>query len=117
MTLSSHVPWTREPWPLFPFAIVDSTPSHAPYAFFTCFLGPIKGVKTPGASTMSSNRFCFYHCLPPSGGSASPLQAAKKNQDVEALQNGGSLIDATCISVPAEQLAEAKALNDQRFWL
>lgn len=36
------------------------------------------------------------------------MQAAAKNQDVEALQNGGSLIDATCISVPAEQLAQVR---------
>ncbi|CAK9004550.1 unnamed protein product [Durusdinium trenchii] len=61
----------------------------------------------PRASTISANRFCFYHCVPTSGGSSSPQQAAAKNQDVEALLNGGSLLDAPCISVPEDRLEEA----------
>ncbi|CAK9004611.1 Uncharacterized protein SCF082_LOCUS8264 [Durusdinium trenchii] len=40
-------------------------------------------------------------------GSSSPQQAAAKNQDVEALLNGGSLLDAPCISVPEDRLEEA----------
>lgn len=46
----------------------------------------------PRASKISANRFCFYHCVPTSGGSTSAVQAAAKNQDVEALLNGGKAI-------------------------
>ncbi|CAE7650518.1 unnamed protein product [Symbiodinium sp. CCMP2456] len=65
----------------------------------------------PRAATLSANRFCFYHCIPTSGGSASALEAAANNQDVQALQNGGSLVDAACISVPPEKLPEAMSAD------
>ncbi|CAE7364075.1 unnamed protein product [Symbiodinium natans] len=65
----------------------------------------------PRAATLSTNRFCFYHCIPTSGGSSSALQAAANNQDTQALLNGGSLIDAACISVPEEKLPEAMSTD------
>ncbi|CAJ1394374.1 unnamed protein product [Effrenium voratum] len=59
------------------------------------------------SSTLSTDRFCFYHCVPTSGGSASAVVAAAKNQDQRALENGGSLLDAACVSVPEDKLAQA----------
>mmetsp|Transcript_76458 Transcript_76458/g.236769 ORF Transcript_76458/g.236769 Transcript_76458/m.236769 type:complete len:167 (-) Transcript_76458:35-535(-) len=51
------------------------------------------------SGTVETNRFCFYHCQPTAGGSSSPVQAAVASQQQSALLDGGSLVDAECVSM------------------
>mmetsp|Transcript_123559 Transcript_123559/g.245936 ORF Transcript_123559/g.245936 Transcript_123559/m.245936 type:complete len:179 (+) Transcript_123559:95-631(+) len=59
------------------------------------------------SSTLETNRYCFYHCQPVAGGSHTPLSAALASQSTAALQNGGSLVDAECVSVRPAMMHKA----------
>mmetsp|Transcript_106332 Transcript_106332/g.297662 ORF Transcript_106332/g.297662 Transcript_106332/m.297662 type:complete len:187 (+) Transcript_106332:53-613(+) len=61
----------------------------------------------PSSTIVDMNRFCFYHCQPTSGGSQTASTAAFSNQDRASLFDGGSLIDAECISVSGPLLEQA----------
>uniref|UniRef100_A0A7S0ASH7 Secreted protein n=1 Tax=Pyrodinium bahamense TaxID=73915 RepID=A0A7S0ASH7_9DINO len=59
------------------------------------------------SGTLETNRFCFYHCQPRVGGTASAVRAAIASQQTSALYNGGSLVDTECMSVLPSMLDQA----------
>mmetsp|Transcript_51997 Transcript_51997/g.151084 ORF Transcript_51997/g.151084 Transcript_51997/m.151084 type:complete len:168 (+) Transcript_51997:93-596(+) len=59
------------------------------------------------SAAVETNRFCFYHCQPTEGGSESPMDAAVASQQQTALLNGGSLVDAECVSIRPGMIDEA----------
>uniref|UniRef100_A0A7S4VDV5 Uncharacterized protein n=1 Tax=Alexandrium monilatum TaxID=311494 RepID=A0A7S4VDV5_9DINO len=59
------------------------------------------------SATVETNRFCFYHCQPTSGGATSPEAAALASQQQTALLNGGSLVDSECVSMGPDMIDQA----------
>eukprot|EP00418_Pyrodinium_bahamense_P067990 CAMPEP_0179098440 /NCGR_PEP_ID=MMETSP0796-20121207/45365_1 /TAXON_ID=73915 /ORGANISM="Pyrodinium bahamense, Strain pbaha01" /LENGTH=162 /DNA_ID=CAMNT_0020796219 /DNA_START=110 /DNA_END=598 /DNA_ORIENTATION=- len=59
------------------------------------------------SATVETNRFCFYHCQPTAGGMDTPLRAAMASQHTSALYNGGSLVDAECVSIRPNMMDQA----------
>mmetsp|Transcript_76265 Transcript_76265/g.202532 ORF Transcript_76265/g.202532 Transcript_76265/m.202532 type:complete len:168 (-) Transcript_76265:15-518(-) len=59
------------------------------------------------SATIETNRFCFYHCQPTAGGSITPTDAAVASQMQSALFDGGSLVDAECVSIRPAQINQA----------
>mmetsp|Transcript_81187 Transcript_81187/g.181641 ORF Transcript_81187/g.181641 Transcript_81187/m.181641 type:complete len:166 (-) Transcript_81187:103-600(-) len=59
------------------------------------------------SATVETNRFCFYHCQPTAGGADTPVDAAVASQQQTALLNGGSLVDAECVSIRPSMMSQA----------
>mmetsp|Transcript_14228 Transcript_14228/g.44255 ORF Transcript_14228/g.44255 Transcript_14228/m.44255 type:complete len:166 (+) Transcript_14228:76-573(+) len=65
----------------------------------------------PSSVTVETNRYCFYHCEPTVGGSQTALHAAIASQQQAALLNGGSLVDAECVSIRPAMLEQAASAD------
>mmetsp|Transcript_73847 Transcript_73847/g.171287 ORF Transcript_73847/g.171287 Transcript_73847/m.171287 type:complete len:163 (-) Transcript_73847:16-504(-) len=59
------------------------------------------------SAIVETNRFCFYHCQPTAGGKSSPVSAATASQGQSALFDGGSLVDAECVSMRPSMINRA----------